>query len=843
MMTFEERCRLFGSREGLIRAAVENSPCREEMEFLYATMPLSDAANYPPELFERYAAHGRFLRENVDWCKALSPEQYLNDVLYHRVNSEDISDCRGLFYERLWPLVQGCTMEEAAKRINYWCLEEATYRLTDERTASPLTVLRCAFGRCGEESTFAVTALRSVGIPARQVYSPKWPHCDDNHAWVEVCCDGKWHYLGACEPEETLDRGWFTAAASRAMLVHSRSFGDKLPGEEYISREGCMSLWNQLPRYADCCTLTVQINENGAPLAGVLVKAELLNYAQFSPIAKLITDEQGRMSLTTGLGDLRLHCVKDGRFLCRKVDLRTETAVTIDFSAAVTNESEEKAGLDFEMQPPKDDMRFLSAQSEETKRLRQQKFDAALAKRREKEAKYLTQPQGEAALLEASFTPEQAARGGAILAGSYGNENTLLSFLLADEQRELRLALLENLSVKDRYDCDPAVLAEAFDRSQPWKESCPPELFAPYLMNPRVGLEKLTLWRKELPERFSHEEKAQFTADPRSIGRWIREHISHHPAEEYDELLTCPLALLELGSGSQPSQHILFVALCRSLGIPARLAPDDRRPQYWDAACGQFRDGMPKGEEGRRLAFTLTSHESEPWLYTQNWTLGRLEQGEYQTLDLMDKVWTDNRLTLELLEGNYRLLTCKRMPTGALFAKEYRFTVAEGGENSLTIAQRQAKLTDLLSDKPIPDFSLYREDGTVVSMAALTAGKASLLLWLEEGKEPTEHILNEMEDLLDGFCSLPAQIFFVVKEKASLRDARIARALAHIPGIQVLYDDFRDTMSMLARRMYIDPDKLPIVVLCSQGLNGIYGSSGYNVGLGDLILKIFGELR
>jgi hypothetical protein len=66
--------------------------------------------------------------------------------------------------------------------------------------------------------------------------------------------------------------------------------------------------------------------------------------------------------------------------------------------------------------------------------------------------------------------------------------------------------------------------------------------------------------------------------------------------------------------------------------------------------------------------------------------------------------------------------------------------------------------------------------------------------------------------------------------------------LAHIPGIRVLYDDFRDTMSMLARRMYIDPDKLPIVALCSRGLNGIYGSSGYNVGLGDLILKIFGEL-
>ena len=60
-----------------------------------------------------------------------------------------------------------------------------------------------------KESTFLVTALRSIGIPARQLYVPWWAHCDDNHAWVEAQVDGSWHYLGACEPEEALDRGWF----------------------------------------------------------------------------------------------------------------------------------------------------------------------------------------------------------------------------------------------------------------------------------------------------------------------------------------------------------------------------------------------------------------------------------------------------------------------------------------------------------------------------------------------------------------------------------------------------------------------------------------------------------
>ena len=69
---------------------------------------------------------------------------------------------------------------------------------------------------CGEESVFLVNALRSVGIPARQVYVPRWSHCDDNHAWVELWCDGKWYFTGACEPLMILNKGWFTNASSRA---------------------------------------------------------------------------------------------------------------------------------------------------------------------------------------------------------------------------------------------------------------------------------------------------------------------------------------------------------------------------------------------------------------------------------------------------------------------------------------------------------------------------------------------------------------------------------------------------------------------------------------------------
>ena len=45
-------------------------------------------------------------------------------------------------------------------------------------------------------------------------------------------------------------------------------------------------------------------------------------------------------------------------------------------------------------------------------------------------------------------------------------------------------------------------------------------------------------------------------------------------------------------------------------------------------------------------------------------------------------------------------------------------------------------------------------------------------------------------------------------------------------------------MGVLARRMYLEPGKLPLIVIIDQSMKGIYGMAGYNVGTADMILKI-----
>lgn len=274
---------------------------RSLMELALGTLPASDVASVPFDVLLGYARHALRLRERSPYCRNVPEDIFLHHVFYPRVNSEDLVDCRGFFAQMVAPEIEGLAGREAALAVNRWCARQMTYETTDNRSMNPVTCYYCGLGRCGEESTFGVTALRSVGIPARQIYVPWWSHCDDNHAWVEVYVEGDWHFLGACEPEPILDRGWFNSAASRAMVVCSRTFFDfieeGLQKEALVQRQGMCLMYNETSRYAATARLTVSVeNPQGAPQSGAWVRFYVLNMAGLARIAALETGADGAVT-------------------------------------------------------------------------------------------------------------------------------------------------------------------------------------------------------------------------------------------------------------------------------------------------------------------------------------------------------------------------------------------------------------------------------------------------------------------------------------------------------------------------------------------------------------------
>lgn len=791
--------------------------CSEETalacKYLYAFMPYSDIGNYPFEFFLDYAVNGVDLWKENPQTAELPEEIFLNYVLFHRVNEEEIAPCRTFFRKEIGDRTKDLDLKAAALEVNYWCAEEATYHCTDDRTLSAITVYRRGNGRCGEESVFAVNALRSVGVPARQVYAPRWSHCDDNHAWVEIWSDGQWYFLGACEPEQILNKGWFTNASSRAMMVHSRVFDSQLPEGEVIGKDGMVTMLNELKRYALVKRISVCVkDEQGQPVEGADVCFEVLNYSEYVPVAEVRTDAEGKAELTTGYGDIHLHAAvfRDGQWLTADRHMNTEK----EDSCEICLKPDEKDALtDVWMQAdvtaPHDAPVNTDMPDAAQKEIGDRRFAEANAHREQK--------------VQGWVNPEVTVF---LNRNGQGMEDTAAF--------SYRSRLLDVLTEKDRTDCRAEVLEEHLEYAVPYRGTMKEEIFVDYVLNPRVDDEVLCKYRAEINAHFSGEEKQELRKTPQKIWKYVDKTVISCPDKERASVITTPAGCLRTGTGSFLSKKILFVAIARTLGIPARLNPSDRSMEYMENDI--FVPVLEKTEKNCEVILRSGNHTE--WKYFLNWSIARMENGRYVSLKLGECSFEDGMLKQKLESGRYRIITSNRLPNGNIFANEYHFTLAAGETKEVEMELREADLEDMLENIAMPDFVLREEDGSEVKASELTSEGKHILMFLEEEKEPTEHILNEMMEQKEAFAEHTDRLLFVVRSREALETPTLSRTLNTLGNIRILYDDFSEITNVLGRRMYVDPDKLPLIIVTSGKLNGIYATSGYNVGTGDMLLRL-----
>lgn len=288
---------------------------------------------------ENMRAHAEYMariRRCIPWQKEIPEDVFETYALPMHVNDEPVVPCAKLFGERLLPLIEGHSLRESALAVNYWCMENVAYQFNDAPTADVFTVFKRGHGRCGEETVFAALALRSVGIPARQVYARRWSHCDDNHAWVEVYADGGWHYMGACEAEPALNRGWFTNAASKAMLICCQADAESV-GEDVISASGKRMLINVTPRYAKCVTLEIIAYERSGPVAGARIDIQIANYCSYQTVASVVTGSDGRARIRLGKGTVYLFAAIGTGFVFAEVNTNTTDRVELRLDCPIAD--------------------------------------------------------------------------------------------------------------------------------------------------------------------------------------------------------------------------------------------------------------------------------------------------------------------------------------------------------------------------------------------------------------------------------------------------------------------------------------------------------------------------
>lgn len=777
MAAFEENLARYPGTRTQLEAYLQG---REEtfticLQYLYGHMPANDMLSFEPEMFGSFVEATLTVMEKMPHLQRIPQEIFFPYVLFHRVNSECLDASRGYLMDRILPFVQGKSMQDAALTVNYWCLAHATYAPADDRTLGPLAVLRGSRGRCGEESVLAVSALRSVGIPARQVYCPRWSHCDDNHAWVEFWANGTWHYFGACEPEAQPDSGWFTSAASRAMLIHTHCWADfglepaltETPLRQEISRTA---------HYAKTRTLRVQVLNGGEPAAGVQVDFQIVNYAELFTLHSCLTDAHGIVTFETGLGEL---CVSVGGRVQKVQGDRALVELTEAQKSELTFDLVPPVGR-YDVEPGMPDMVH-----EEKRRQCQDNLFA----------------------IRSGFHDPQIA----------GNQGEIQAFVQDPRwQAHEKQLLLLTLLPKDFVDITAETLVDAMETENRYDR----ETYQKYVLAPRVRLEMLNPERKTLRAMFP-----EGFADAREILAWMKENMHTVPHFGVDNYDPSPLGCLRNRQVPEGAFGLVFVALCRAFGFAARLAPDTGAAQWMDGA-GKWCSVKP---ELPYVCLTL-ENRGKPLCYGEHFSLAQWNGSAFMTLRYPGQTLTDH-WQLDVEPGQYRLITVTRQIDGTASTHIRDFLLQRDTTISLEIPQ------DQMAQK-LKRERLAPPEGPLAAALSDMAGQKGLLLLAEPGAEPTEHLLQELLECADGYekGNYPIRVF--VAEQKELDNATLRRVGQALPQVKAVAAKDMAGEKYLRYSMQVGDLRLPFVLAVDGEGHGVYATANYNIRMAQTLLQV-----
>lgn len=833
---FVQQKKLAGNRENALFSVFKQSLSlkeKEALEFLYAFMPLSDLADYDGEYFLSQVKWSFLAKENFSWGKKIPEDIFRHFVLPIRVNNENLDTSRGYFYRQLKPCIEHLGMKDAALEVNHWCHEKVSYKASDGRTRSPLATLKNAQGRCGEESTFAVAAFRSVGIPARQVYVPRWSHCDDNHAWVEVWVDGQWYYLGACEPEPELNMGWFSGPASRAMQVNTNVYGIWKGTQEVLLQSPRHTRINVLETYAPVKKLVVKvINEKEEPVSDARTEFQVYNYAEFYPIASKQTDEKGYCTLITGNGDLLVWAAKNNRFGFTKADTRNSDTVEIQLSLNQNFTGE----IMYDFVPPneKKDKKTIS---EVSKTIHQNKLKKEDSLRKVYEITFPDSSNIVQKLNKIQVSDNELVKS---ILKSRGNYQILFDFLFQTQPKERAkaISLINSLIEKDLQDISLDVLKEMLQTSENVLKY-PDSFFTSWVLNPRCHLERLKPHRKELQVAFDENFKKTARQNPLYLLEWIEKNIKTETEANWSRCPLTPVGSFQLKVADPISKHILFVALCRSFGIAARINQATGKPEFAGNNLQWIEARISKNEVSSsktKLTIISTSKEFVP-KYSTHFTIGQFQDGFYRTLDYEDApCFLKFPAQIEVYNGSNLLVTGIRLQNGTVLARLQFFNVSPKQNQNIELVFRN-KEEQLLNTKQFnTNIPLLSEDRkNTISTKNLLNNSAVAFIWIEPGKEPTRHLLAELAAQKKEFNCL--NVFFAcIVSKGGAWGSKESWISSLPDNRKLFYDEYQLEKEIIQGNKSSQASEKPLVVLVNYSGAIVYYSTGYKIGLAAELL-------
>ena len=823
---------------------------REALTFMYAYMPIGDITDYSGDFYLKNIRSSFQARNEMPWGDSIPEDIFRHFVLPVRINNENLDESRMVFFDELKDRVKGLSLYDAVLEVNHWCHEKVIYTPSDGRTSSPLASVKTAYGRCGEESTFTVAALRSVGIPARQVYTPRWAHTDDNHAWVEAWVNGKWYFLGACEPEPVLNLGWFNGPAYRGMLMHTKVFGKYNGPEDIMERTDGYTEINVIDNYAPSAKAVITVTDaNGKPVKDALVEFKIYNYAEFNSVARKKTDADGKCSLSAGKGDMLVWASKDGKFGYSKVSFGKDGEVTI----ALNKKPGDVETIALDIIPPVDGS-IPAEVTPEQKEANAKRLLEEDAIRNKYVATFYTEEKAEALAKELGIDPMKTED---FMIGSRGNWMEIEKFLRETpaEKRAQAMALLDVVSAKDLRDTPASVLTDHLNNT-PAVQS---EWFNEYIMNPRVANEFLTPYKSFFAANIEPSLAKQAVENPQALVDWVKNNVSINDALNAQRIPIMPMGVWKSRIADKGSRNIFFVAVARSLGIPARIEPVARKIQYFKDNAWVDVDFEAAVQTTAKQGKVIASYQPIKALqdpkYYSHFTIAKvLPNGTLQTLNFerggnvdmgLGDTWSGLlKKPLSMDEGNYMLVTGTRMANGSVLAEIEFFNVEADKTTPIQLEMRESKDEIQVIGNFNSENKFKRADnGEETSLLATTGRGYYIVALLGSRQEPTNHAMRDIAAVKKALEAWGRGIVLLFPDEKGYKNFD-PKEFGDLPGTITYGLDIDGAIQKeMATAMKLqNANTLPIFLIADTFNRVVFVSQGYTIGLGEQLMKVIHKL-
>jgi hypothetical protein len=583
---------------------------------------------------------------------------------------------------------------------------------------------------------------------------------------------------------------------------------------------------------------------------GALVAFGLYNYADFFPLASPLTDAQGRAALPSGKGDLRIWASK-GNLSGSGILKADEQELVVEL--APFNIEDRIAFMD--LHPPPEPMPILPEVSRDAREANRWRLAEETRAREAYMATFATEDRCEALASELEL---EHNRLWPLLQKSQGNHAEIIRFLLEtpQESRQWALTLLETVSEKDLRDTPAAVLKDHLDNIGEELDDLPIDdlaMFIPYVLSPRIHNELLTPWRSGLKDLFTAGQMDAFRQDPSKLVDSIVINIQIDAVANYYNVPMRPMGVAELKVADALGRDILFVAICRAAGIPARLEPGTSAPQFfkgnWKTVNwgGQPASAIPTG------TVAITGHIDPKPVYMSHFALARYKDGRYQTLDYYGRPWDFFLDGISLEQGFYCLTTGNRQDDGSVLVRQAYFDLKPGENRVVPLVMRPSKpapppLGKMDLDVALPSISLAQpsdgwEEDRPYSLSQLANDKGIIIAWLGDG-EPTRHAMGDLELLREPIEKWGGGLALCVKELPQGEAKHLDKIRDMAQQAKLLLDSQGQLLEHVLESIKRQPaDQMPIIIGASKSGSVVYCSEGYRIGVGEQVLKALRRLE